>query len=104
MTRDMRTALRMGAIALVVGVVCTLSASACYPCVIRTYTPGTVTQRQVIDWVFDHHEHAVCRLIWTGIPWERLEDGRTLTGEEFTPVRVTQTGAHDFLIDLEYMP
>ncbi len=37
-----------------------------------------------------------------GIPWERLEDGRTLTGAEFTPVRVTQTGTHDFTIEMRY--
>lgn len=52
MTRDLMTVIRMGAIVLVACIVCTLSASACYPCVIRTYTPGTVTQMQVIDWVW----------------------------------------------------
>lgn len=83
-------------------VFCLCSASTWYPRTIRTYTPGTVTQLQVIDWIFDHNNNAVCWLQWTGIPWERLEDGRTLTGAEFTPVRVTQTGTHDFTIEMRY--
>lgn len=31
------------------------SASTWYPYTIRTYTPGTVTQMQVIDWAFNSY-------------------------------------------------
>lgn len=93
----------MGAIVLVACIVFGSSSSACYPYTVRTYKPGTVTQLQVIDWIFDHNNNAVCWLQWTGIPWERLEDGRTLTGAEFTPVRVIQTRAHDFTIEMRYV-
>lgn len=92
----------MGAIVLVACIVFGLSSSACYPHTVRAYKPGTVTSLEVINSIFDDNDHAVCWLQWTGIPWERLEDGRTLTGAEFTPVRVTQTGTHDFTIEMRY--
>lgn len=66
MMRDLRTAIRMGAIVLVACIVFGLSSSACYPHTVRTYKPGTMTSLEVINSIFDDNDHAVCWLQWTG--------------------------------------